>query len=288
LCVGVSEVILPFYCSVPSESLSWPDYGGFPKSSYSVKYPAPGAPELARDAVGLLRAGGVEVHADSKRGFDHGVFVPLTLMFPEATIPVFQVRPPACKCVCMSSVSSVCSVWGVGGCQCVCVFACVCTWVRALHMHWHCVGRVTQDLYFLSSSQVSLKSTLKPGEHVAMGALLAPLRARGVLIVGSGALTHNFGEFRDGARPGVMDGWVREFEVRCAPRVSSHVCPLPSGPLLWVAGWGLCWGAWAARGMLSSPGPCGTCGPFIPVCSRCGPFIPVCSRSVHTCPMYFH
>jgi 4,5-DOPA dioxygenase extradiol len=77
---------------------------------------------------------------------------------------------------------------------------------------------------------VSLKSTLKPGEHVAMGALLAPLRSKGVLIVGSGALTHNFGEFVEGAPPGRAEGWVQEFEV------STHVCPLPSGPLLWVAG----------------------------------------------------
>jgi hypothetical protein len=46
-----------------------------------------------------------------------------------------------------------------------------------------------------------------------MGSLLAPLRERGVLIVGSGALTHNFGEFVEGARPGVPEGWVREFEV---------------------------------------------------------------------------
>jgi 4,5-DOPA dioxygenase extradiol len=60
--------------------------------------------------------------------------------------------------------------------------------------------------------QLSLKSPLDAAEHVRVGALLAPLRAKGVLIVGSGALTHNFGEFgRPGEKP-APSGWTKEFE----------------------------------------------------------------------------
>ena len=67
----------------PSPPLLY-DYGGFPEESYHVKYPAPGAPELAERVTGLLTAAGMEVAADRKRGFDHGVFVPFTLMYAAA------------------------------------------------------------------------------------------------------------------------------------------------------------------------------------------------------------
>lgn len=67
------------------------DYGGFPDEMYQLSYPAPGSPELASKVADLLRVGGFDPVLDPDRGFDHGVFVPLLLMYPEATVPVVQV-----------------------------------------------------------------------------------------------------------------------------------------------------------------------------------------------------
>jgi len=64
------------------------DYGGFPPHTYRVRYPAPGAPELAQRTRGLLEGAGLAVASERERGFDHGVFVPLAVMYPEADIPV--------------------------------------------------------------------------------------------------------------------------------------------------------------------------------------------------------
>jgi len=66
------------------------DYYGFPPYTYQLRYDAPGAPELAERAAGLLRAAGLQASVDGERGFDHGVFVPLKVAFPEAEIPVVQ------------------------------------------------------------------------------------------------------------------------------------------------------------------------------------------------------
>ncbi|WP_296510546.1 class III extradiol ring-cleavage dioxygenase [Rhodoferax sp.] len=66
------------------------DYGGFPAHTYSVVYPAPGAPELAARVQGLLEAAGLPVALDAQRGYDHGTFVPLAVMYPEARVPVLQ------------------------------------------------------------------------------------------------------------------------------------------------------------------------------------------------------
>jgi aromatic ring-opening dioxygenase catalytic subunit (LigB family) len=66
------------------------DYGGFPDFTYSLKWPAPGNPELAARAEGLLKAAGFEVKREEDRGYDHGTFVPLMVAFPEAKIPVAQ------------------------------------------------------------------------------------------------------------------------------------------------------------------------------------------------------
>lgn len=63
------------------------DYGGFPAHTYQLTYPAPGAPELARRAAALLEQAGIAHHLE-RRGWDHGVFVPLKVMYPEARIPV--------------------------------------------------------------------------------------------------------------------------------------------------------------------------------------------------------
>ena len=67
------------------------DYYGFPEESYSLTYPAPGDPALASRIVSMLGDSGVAVQTDPERGFDHGLFIPLMLMFPDADIPALQV-----------------------------------------------------------------------------------------------------------------------------------------------------------------------------------------------------
>lgn len=67
------------------------DYYGFPAESYEVTYPAPGDPALAARVATVLQEEGVPVRTDDRRGFDHGLFIPLMLMYPEADIPCFQV-----------------------------------------------------------------------------------------------------------------------------------------------------------------------------------------------------
>jgi 4,5-DOPA dioxygenase extradiol len=66
------------------------DFYGFPRELYDLRYPAPGAPEVANRTLELLKSDGWETAADSKRGLDHGAWVPLLLMYPEAQIPVTQ------------------------------------------------------------------------------------------------------------------------------------------------------------------------------------------------------
>jgi aromatic ring-opening dioxygenase catalytic subunit (LigB family) len=104
------------------------DYEGFPPETYEIVYPAPGAPGLAARAAGLISAAGLPSRLDGERGFDHGCFVPAYVMYPDASVPVFQ---------------------------------------------------------------VSLRRGYDPGEHLALGRALAPLRDEGVLIVGSGLSYHN-------------------------------------------------------------------------------------------------
>lgn len=116
---------------------TWHDFGGFPPALYELEYPAPGAPELAVEVGELLRKGGVESQPDPKRPFDHGAWVPLMHLFPEADVPVVQVALPA--------------GWG-------------------------------------------------PGQVYAMGQALRPLRERGVVVVGTGSMTHNLAEFFGGER----------------------------------------------------------------------------------------
>ncbi len=67
------------------------DYYGFPAETYEYKYPAPGEPELAERANRLLTSAGFESRLDHQRGFDHGLFVPLLLMYPQADIPCIQI-----------------------------------------------------------------------------------------------------------------------------------------------------------------------------------------------------
>lgn len=66
------------------------DYNGFAKESYELQYPCPGNPALAQSMAEALNEAGLESKLDSQRGFDHGLFVPLTIMYPEADIPCVQ------------------------------------------------------------------------------------------------------------------------------------------------------------------------------------------------------
>lgn len=73
---------------------TWHDFGGFPQALFEVQYPAPGNPQLTAEVVELLKADGLPARIDTQRPFDHGVWVPLSLMYPQADIPVVQVSLP--------------------------------------------------------------------------------------------------------------------------------------------------------------------------------------------------
>ncbi len=66
------------------------DYGGFPEFTYHIEYPAPGMPELAQRVQTLLAGAGLETALDGERGYDHGVFAPFAVMYPEANMPIVQ------------------------------------------------------------------------------------------------------------------------------------------------------------------------------------------------------
>ncbi len=64
------------------------DYSGFPPEAYQIQYPAPGSPDLAKRIQELLSKKGIPSQLDDKRGFDHGVFIPLKVMYPEVPLKV--------------------------------------------------------------------------------------------------------------------------------------------------------------------------------------------------------
>jgi 4,5-DOPA dioxygenase extradiol len=125
---------------------TWHDFGGFPPALYELQYPAPGSPAIAQEVFALLAAGGIQAQPDGNRPFDHGTWVPLMHLLPQAQVPVVQVALPV----------------GAG-----------------------------------------------PREVYALGAALASLRDQGILVVGSGSMTHNLGEFFGGGR--VASPYVLEF-----------------------------------------------------------------------------
>ena len=123
------------------------DFWGFPERYYQATYPAPGAPGLAAKIRGLLS--GTESVADAPdRGLDHGAYVPLTVMYPDADVPVLQISMP----------------------------------------------------------------TLDPDRLLRIGTALRPLRDEGVLIMGSGFLTHGLPFLRDFRFDAPPPGWSTEFD----------------------------------------------------------------------------
>ena len=70
------------------------DFYGFPEHYYRVRYASPGAPELAEQVRKLVRTSQTPVHQDETRGLDHGAYVPLVEMFPDADVPVLQISMP--------------------------------------------------------------------------------------------------------------------------------------------------------------------------------------------------
>jgi 4,5-DOPA dioxygenase extradiol len=127
---------------------TWHDFGGFPKALFDVQYPAPGDPQLANEVLDLLKASDLPASIDTRRPFDHGVWVPLSLMYPQADIPVVQ---------------------------------------------------------------VSLPSRGGPALQTRVGRALASLREQGVLLVGSGSITHNLRELDWHAGPESIEPWARDF-----------------------------------------------------------------------------
>ncbi|MFJ7145677.1 DODA-type extradiol aromatic ring-opening family dioxygenase [Pseudomonas protegens] len=127
---------------------TWHDFGGFPAALFAVQYPAPGDPELAAQVVELLKAEGLPAQLDNQRPFDHGAWVPLSLMYPQADIPVIQ---------------------------------------------------------------LSLPSRLGPALQTHIGHALASLREQGVLLIGSGSITHNLRELDWHAGPESVEPWAKAF-----------------------------------------------------------------------------
>jgi 4,5-DOPA dioxygenase extradiol len=84
LAIGATTTVPLFY-----------DFWGFAARYYDVAYPAPGAPELAADVRKLLASPRRPVHDVPERGLDHGAYVPLVEMYPEADVPVLQISMPS-------------------------------------------------------------------------------------------------------------------------------------------------------------------------------------------------
>jgi len=131
------------------------DFYGFPQRYYDVTYPAPGAPDLAQRVRQLLP--GRPIAEDAMRGLDHGAYVPLTIMYPKADVPVLQISMPSLD---------------------------------------------SKDL-------------------LDLGKKLAPLRDEGVLIIGSGFMTHGLPFLEDFRPEATPPAWSKEFDLWSAETLAS-------------------------------------------------------------------
>jgi 4,5-DOPA dioxygenase extradiol len=134
------------------------DFYGFPRQLYEIRYPAPGAPDVARRAAALLGEDGIR-SAVEPHGLDHGAWVPMLLMFPDAKVPV---------------------------------------------------------------AQLSIQPNLDPAHHFRVGRALRALKDDGVMVIGSGQITHNLRAADFSARPEDADPRVEEFTGWFEERLAAH------------------------------------------------------------------
>ena len=147
------------------------DFGGFPQALYQMQYPAPGMPELAERVTQCLAVNGIPLTQNAQRGLDHGAWIPLRTLYPQADVPVVQ----------LSVQPSAGTEW-----------------------HWR------------------------------LGQALRPLREEGILIMASGAVTHNFGWLaRQGApvpQAQVFSDWLGEkLAARDVPALLDYRQQAPYG-----------------------------------------------------------
>ena len=83
------DTAVPLVGAAAAQKLIY-DFSGFPDELYRIRYSAPGAPQLANRVIALLDEAGIAAESDAGRGLDHGAWVPLLFMYPDATVPVTQ------------------------------------------------------------------------------------------------------------------------------------------------------------------------------------------------------
>jgi 4,5-DOPA dioxygenase extradiol len=134
------------------------DFYGFPPELYALRYAPPGEPALAAAIVEQLCEAGIPAEPDPRRGLDHGAWVPLRFLYPDADVPVVA---------------------------------------------------------------VSLAAPARPRELVALGRALSPLRAKGVLIFGSGGVVHNLARLDRRGEDAPVARWAQAFDDWVRSRLES-------------------------------------------------------------------